>query len=699
MWGELLKVAMKRGRGKGKKDVRDRGKGKKDVSVSQQEGEDLTSSSTSASATPTTSLISSSSTFNAKNISKATPAIGKEDLVGTAFRIKTSLVDVDTLLKGSIALDEIREKDRKKGTKKKERKGAEKELESATKKNKNKFKLRGLVPPKAKSVFGNIINFFVTLLLGKVLFALIDNIGVLEGIAKGLIGVSNFLLKWGGKLLNAFVGVIDFGYKIYDGLRGTVGNLFGESGMQVFDKLSKTFVLLLNTALIAAMAGSKVNQGLDIVRGRRFGKTPRNTIRRYARRFGEKAARRKFGTAAVKASGKKFARSGVTRLARAGASKVLGRGGSKALLRLTKNFVSPVAKRIPFVGGLIDFALNVFVFKEPPGKAAFKAIGAGLGAWILGAVASIVPGIGTLIGGIAGGFIGDALGGLIYDMVFGKKSDLDLKGDSQNLENKGKDLSATATSGAITAATSKPVRKLAKSKPVRQTFKKAAKFATKKTTHAGLRTLGKNATKQALKSSKNILKSAKKLISPIVKRIPFLGPLIDFLLNVFVFKEPLGRSAFMAIGAGVGAWLGGMIGTLAGPAGTIVGAFLGGAGGDMLGGAIYDSIFKGKDPEKKGDVETKDSSKSSKVSTSSNGGAESIKGKTENISEGIESYAEYEEEGSTTYVISQKSSPSDSGGDGGNKTDETALKMTEGMMLASSLRESAPSVFAELAKR
>ena len=372
-------------------------KGKNDVPASQQTVDVEASPVVSK---PTTPLISSSSTFDAKSISKPTAAIGKEDLVGTAFRIKTTLVDVDTLLKGSIALDEIREKDRKKSTKKKERKGAEKELESATKKNKNKFKLRGLVPPKAKSVFGNIINFFVTLLLGKVLMGLIDNVGLFAAIAKGLVGVANFLLTWGGKLLNAFVGIIDFGYKIFDGLRGTVGKLFGESGMKAFDNLSKTFVLLLNAALIAAMAGSRVNQGLDIVRGRRFGKTPRNTIRRYARRFGEKAARRKFGTEAVKASGKKFARSGLTRVARAGASKVLGRGGSKALIRLTKNFVSPVAKRIPFIGGLIDFALNVFVFKEPPGKAAFKAIGAGLGAWILGAVGSIVPGAGTLLGGI-----------------------------------------------------------------------------------------------------------------------------------------------------------------------------------------------------------------------------------------------------------------------------------------------------------
>ena len=672
-------------------------KGKNDVPASQQTVDVEASPAVSK---PTTPLISSSSTFDAKNISKPTAAIGKEDLVGTAFRIKTTLVDVDTLLKGSIALDEIREKDRKKSRKKKERKGKEKELESATKKNKNKFKLRGLVPPKAKSVFGNIINFFVTLLLGKVLMGLLDNVGVLEGIAKGLVGVANFLLTWGGKLLNAIIGVIDFGYKIYDGMKGIVGNLFGESGMKAFDNLSKTFVLLLNAALIAAMAGSRVNQGLDIVRGRRFGKTPRNTIRRYARRFGEKAARRKFGTEAVKASGKKFARSGLTRVARAGASKVLGRGGSKALIRLTKNFVSPVAKRIPFIGGLIDFALNVFVFKEPPGKAAFKAIGAGLGAWILGAVASIVPGLGTLVGGIAGGFIGDALGGLIYDMVFGKKSAGDLKGDSQDLDKKGKDLSATATSGVITAATSKPVRNLATSKPVRQVAKTVAKTATKKATKIGLRTIGKGATKRVLKSSKNILKGAKRIISPIVKKIPFLGPLIDFLLNVFVFKEPLGRSAFMAIGAGLGAWVGGMIGTLIPVpfAGTAIGAFLGGAGGDMLGGAIYDAIFSGKEPQKKGEKgETRDTS--SKVSSSSSSGSGGIEGKTEDMSTGIDTYAEYEEEGSKTYIITQKSSPSSPDGTGGNKTNEEALKMTEGMMLASTLRESPPSVYAELAKR
>ena len=71
-------------------------KGKNDVPASQQTVDVEASPAVSK---PTTPLISSSSTFNAKDISKATPSIGKEDLAGTAFRIKTTLVDVDNLLR------------------------------------------------------------------------------------------------------------------------------------------------------------------------------------------------------------------------------------------------------------------------------------------------------------------------------------------------------------------------------------------------------------------------------------------------------------------------------------------------------------------------------------------------------------------------------------------------------------------------
>ena len=71
---------------------------------------------------------------------------------------------------------------------------------------------------------------------------------------------------------------------------------------------------------------------------------------------------------------------------------------------------------------------------------------------------------------------------------------------------------------------------------------------------------------------------------------------MTFALNVFVFKEPLGKATFKAIGAGLGAWIGGVIGTLIPVpfAGTAIGTFVGGMGGDAVGGMIYDMIFGSK---------------------------------------------------------------------------------------------------------
>jgi len=173
----------------------------------------------------------------------------------------------------------------------------------------------------------------------------------------------------------------------------------------------------------------------------------------------------------------------------------------------------------------------------------------------------------------------------------------------------GKSVLKTATPAIKTAT--KTVTKLAKTatKTVTTAAKTAAKTTTKTVTTAA-KTAAKTTTKglkTGLKTGLKGLKSLKKIVSPIVKKIPFIGALLDFALNYFVFKEPLGKSAFMAIGAGVGAWLGGMLGTLIPVpfAGTAIGAFIGGAGGDMLAGAIYDAIFKDKKEDKKDKKEDK----------------------------------------------------------------------------------------------
>ena len=93
------------------------------------------------------------------------------------------------------------------------------------------------------------------------------------------------------------------------------------------------------------------------------------------------------------------------------------------------------------------------------------------------------------------------------------------------------------------------------------------------------------------------LKPFKKFASPILKKIPIIGFLLDFLMNLFIFKEPLGKSAFMAATAGIGAFLGGALGTfIGGPVGTVVGSVAGGMAGDYAGSALYDVIFGNKEP-------------------------------------------------------------------------------------------------------
>lgn len=107
-------------------------------------------------------------------------------------------------------------------------------------------------------------------------------------------------------------------------------------------------------------------------------------------------------------------RRGAGRLARRTAIKLGGKKtasllGGKAIVK----FLRPIFKRIPIVGGLIDFVVSL-ALGEPIGRAAAKAVGATLG----GALGTLVPipGVGTVLGGI----VGDLIGGAVYDAIAGK---------------------------------------------------------------------------------------------------------------------------------------------------------------------------------------------------------------------------------------------------------------------------------------
>lgn len=90
-------------------------------------------------------------------------------------------------------------------------------------------------------------------------------------------------------------------------------------------------------------------------------------------------------------------------------------GGAKSLLG---KFLRPIFKRIPFVGGLIDFAVSM-ALGEPVGRAAAKAAGYTLGGALGGFLGSVFPGPGTVVGGLLGGFAGDWVGSTLYDAIAG----------------------------------------------------------------------------------------------------------------------------------------------------------------------------------------------------------------------------------------------------------------------------------------
>ena len=362
---------------------------------------------------PTTPLVPTTFSSSPKLISKATTNLGgKETLEGTAFRIKTSVVEIDTILKGSLLLDKMRERKRRQKEQAR-RNQEEKDLE----KSKRKFPSLGrFLPGKAKSLWSRITNYFVTLFWGMIIMRLIKFGPALKHVASFVFGAMNFIIEWGGKLLNFVTTLVDGAFWLADKAQDLVGGILGKFGQEGFQKLSKTFVMLLNAALMAAMVNARVNMGLNRAAGARarnpgFWTTPQGRVPVTRGRGGTPGLGRRVPvTGGGRAPVLGGARPRVTSAAKP---------GLQALKGTWKTSAAPIIKRIPLVGALMDFAINVFLFGESPGRAAFKAIGAGLGAALLGGLSSIIPGIGTLIGAIAGGMAGDLLGGWIYDLIFG----------------------------------------------------------------------------------------------------------------------------------------------------------------------------------------------------------------------------------------------------------------------------------------
>ena len=289
--------------------------------------------------------------------------------------------------------------------------------------------------------FERVKNFIGKVLLGFLAMKLLPFLPDLLRLIPKLQGIVDWVADFGIGLLNVLGGFLEGAYILRDKTLEFIENIGGEGAVNAFLKFEKAIEATLTALIaiggimaIASKGGGPLGGGLGGAAKRGFDKFGRrvspSVMQRYYRRFGRDKFIERFGTKNLRNLPNKLRRSALTKGVRRGVSGILGRGGMRTALsglRAMKRFISPIVKRIPFIGALIDFALNVFVFKEPIGKAAFKAIGAGLGTWIGGVIGSLIPIplVGTAIGAFVGGVGGDAVGGMIYDMIFGGKKETD----------------------------------------------------------------------------------------------------------------------------------------------------------------------------------------------------------------------------------------------------------------------------------
>ena len=168
--------------------------------------------------------------------------------------IRANVKEIDDFYKGTVAAKREEIKKRKK------QESDERKAEQETKLEKPKIDkkpkdMKGLKMPKT-GILDGIFRFISNVLVGMLVMKLIDFADALEksGILPLLGKIGDFILDIGGKILNGLITFIDKGYELYDGLRKSIGDTFGEGAQEQFDKLAGTLNKVLNTVFSVGLA-------------------------------------------------------------------------------------------------------------------------------------------------------------------------------------------------------------------------------------------------------------------------------------------------------------------------------------------------------------------------------------------------------------------------------------------------------------
>ena len=169
-------------------------------------------------------------------------AITKVDPENTTLVIRTKLIRIEDILKGTLAAEKSAADDRRKAKEQEERSEAEQDIEDP----KSKTKLKLPLPGKIKSWWENIKKFFFKVLFGWLFLKFMKWLPKLKGILTLAAKFADFVIEWGGKLLNALVTFVSWGMNAYDWTRDKIGGIFGERGINAFDRVTGILSNVLN---------------------------------------------------------------------------------------------------------------------------------------------------------------------------------------------------------------------------------------------------------------------------------------------------------------------------------------------------------------------------------------------------------------------------------------------------------------------
>lgn len=377
--------------------------------------------------------------------------------------VKTKVIEIDKLLKGSVVTEKKRIQEEKREQQKAARGEREGKLES--KLSKQEKKEGGLKVPKL-SFLDRMKNFIKNIVLGFIIVRLIQFAPLLKKILP-LIGLAADLVS------NVVVGIVDglgtflsWGFKAYDDAKEKLKSWGGESAVARLDELGDALGNLFNAIAIVGMVTARLGpKGTNNLLRREVGLKPKPTPPTAPRpgtsprptgrpgmgptgpRGASRAMQRLHGPEAraiydnARENGKSVsqAKAAVNRALRKGdiiskpqkgtlslktggtpkgsvmkgglkkapgrlATKILGKAGLKA--------VKGIFGRVPILGPIV-VAVASLLAGEPPGQAIFKALGAAVGGF-LGTFIPI-PIIGTMLGETLGTFVGD----LLYSLILG----------------------------------------------------------------------------------------------------------------------------------------------------------------------------------------------------------------------------------------------------------------------------------------